>query len=98
MPGQFLELRKKAFEAGANGNTITHSLIQKINTRVNTQRNNTGKPVRNNPLSIIKQAIAEGASFITKKGGKIPLKLWLVSSVRDKHGTPVLKLTVLVKQ
>ena len=34
MPGQFLELRKKAFEAGANGNTITHSLIQKINILV----------------------------------------------------------------
>jgi hypothetical protein len=95
-PDSYLELRKKAFESGSKG--ITHTLISKMNTRLNTQRDpNTGKPLAVDPSTVIEDAQKKGAYFTTKEGNEIPLDLWLISAVNTSSG-PELKTNGLSRE
>jgi hypothetical protein len=110
MPEHFLALRKAAFAAHKENKAIKHTLVEKINTRVNNARVATinppsnvaitppaGAPIKNSPVDVIEQAKQEGATFVTKDGKEIELDLWLISKISD-NGAGVIKDNNLPKE
>jgi len=110
MPEHFLALRKAAFAAHKKNKAIKHTLVEKINTRVNNARVATinppsnvaitppaGAPIKNSPVDVIEQAKQEGATFVTKDGKEIELDLWLISKISD-NGAGVIKDNNLPKE